>query len=297
MPLSKQDVLAMLADPVLARMDFSAAGLRISGRQFGWVRTLVEDEDIVVVEGTVGNAYYNSGNNTLTTQNANSPPDLDARALLLHECVHALIDMEKLRISRLSNEVVCYVVQHAYMLLSNPRWTVQPNSNVPWFNFYTDIAAFVRTHKLDKPDGFGATIADADLAPLRPQLNNLNIYQHLKDHDMSLSNGVLTKPRPLASHPPTAPYRIAQNETMPEASDDYIVDVLKKRYAASDVAGYGGRLRELELVFREQRPQRARTRHGRLQSRMAGDPMSQFFHDHLSTSARVRLVAILKNRF
>jgi hypothetical protein len=297
MPLSKQDVLDTLADPVLARMDFWVAGLHVSGRQFGWVRTLIEDDDIVVVEGTVNNAYYNSANNTLTTQGINPPADLDARALLLHECTHALIDMEKLSISRVSNEVACYIVQHTYILLSNPRWTVAPN-NAPWFNFYTDIAKFVRDHKLDTPAGLGVSLSEIQLALLRPKLNNLNIYQHLSLHDMSLSNGVPLKPRSLTPPEPIyVRYQITANETMPEASDDYILDLLKRRYAASDVAGYGGRLRELELVFREFKSPRAKALHARLEKRVPGDAISTFFHDNLSSSARVRLLGILKSRF
>src|SRR6202011_5216793 len=109
------------------------------------------------VEATVSNAYYNAQTNILTTQNATPPPDFDDRALLLHECTHAIVDVEKDDITQLTNEVAAYLAQHTYLLLANPNYKVPPN-NVPWFNFFNDVVALVKKFKLHQPAGRGAML-------------------------------------------------------------------------------------------------------------------------------------------
>ena len=94
-------------------------------------------------------AYYNSDSDTLTTLGGNPPLSLDQRALLLHECTHALIDVttSDLNVTRHIDELASYIAQFVYRedlpdLLSG-------SNNAPWFKFYSDVFALVTRHNLN----------------------------------------------------------------------------------------------------------------------------------------------------
>ena len=89
------------------------------------------------------------------------------------------------------------------------------------------------------------------------------------------------------------PIRITQYEPRVPITDSYLLRLLEPRYRADDVAGYGGRARELEAVFRQMLGQEAVPLLGRLISRRPGDKVAMYFHDHLATATRKKLLKIL----
>jgi outer membrane protein OmpA-like peptidoglycan-associated protein len=229
MPLTKADVLNTLSDPHVSQMDFWVSNIHVHGGAFANIRDLVLDDNIEVVSGTNSvNAYYNAASDTLTTQNVNSPPDLNARALLLHECAHALVDLAEIDVTDLTNEVTAYIAQHAYILLSSSTWTVGAN-NGPWTNFYQDVVGVVKNFKLDKPEGRGAVIKRDDIEFLRTQLPKLpgDLYSHLKDATKAHSNGVKVRhfvirgsPEPLTIKSSSA----AKDDSLVELQGDILFD-------------------------------------------------------------------------
>jgi hypothetical protein len=88
---------------------------------------------------------------------------------------------------------------------------------------------------------------------------------------------------------------IAHVESVP-LTDAYLISLLKPRYASDDVAGYGARARTLEQVFRSATPAQASALATRIASRNAVDNVSRYFHDHLSTLTRTKLLQIARNR-
>ncbi|MGA2411035.1 MAG: hypothetical protein ABSG46_11690 [Candidatus Binataceae bacterium] len=108
--------------------------------------------------------------------------------------------------------------------------------------------------------------------------------------------GKMMAPRLPVTEEITIPERSVVSETRPPITDDYITQLLAKRYAANDVAGFGGRVKTLEGIFREIDIPRAKSILSRLSIRRAGDMMSIYFHDHLSTATRASLIAILQRR-
>lgn len=76
--------------------------------------------------------------------------------------------------------------------------------------------------------------------------------------------------------------------------DSVLVPLLKKRYAANDVAGYGGRARQLEAMFARLDELEADAYLRRLSVRKAGDAASMYFYDHLSRHERAKLLNILR---
>jgi hypothetical protein len=94
---------------------------------------------------------------------------------------------------------------------------------------------------------------------------------------------------------PTTDRAIA-HEQSPSLPDSYLISLLQPRYAAGDVAGYGARARKLETVLSSATLAQALPLFARLVIRIPGDRVSMYFHDHLSTPTRTKLLQILKNR-
>jgi hypothetical protein len=76
--------------------------------------------------------------------------------------------------------------------------------------------------------------------------------------------------------------------------DSQLLPLLKLRFAASDVAGYGERVRKIEVIFKKFDPFEANDMRRRLEARRPGDEVARYFYEHLSTAERSRLVEILK---
>ncbi len=76
--------------------------------------------------------------------------------------------------------------------------------------------------------------------------------------------------------------------------DVALLPLLERRFAANDVAGFGGRVRQVEQIFRGLDQLQARQLLDRLNFRRNGDKVSMYFHDHLSTATRTQLLDILR---
>jgi hypothetical protein len=78
--------------------------------------------------------------------------------------------------------------------------------------------------------------------------------------------------------------------------DGYLLPVLQQRFRADDVAGFGGRVKKLEAMFRRLRSEQACELLSRLQTHKAGDKVYQAFQGNLSTATRNSLLNTLKRR-
>jgi hypothetical protein len=215
---------------------------------------------------------------------------------LVHECVHALVDVRGFKVTTLTNETAAYLAQFTYHLLGDPNFAPAPGSGA-YQKFFQNVDALVKRFKLHTPAGRGARLKWSDYSALSSELNLLSIYTDVKKDDMAQSDGVNAPVR--IKSPPEEVHTSYQNveyEKLPPVSDDYLIELLAPRYAANDVAGYGGRARKLEKLFNTVEPAQAKTLLPRFQSRMRGDRVSVLFHDHLSTTTRNNLVGILMSR-
>jgi hypothetical protein len=93
-----------------------------------------------------------------------------------------------------------------------------------------------------------------------------------------------------------SPTQIVQRERRPALTDDYLISILKPRYHADDVAGYGGRVWELEKIFGSVSPGEAAPLFMRLTLRQSSDLVARYFHGHLSTPTRTKLLQLLLRR-
>jgi outer membrane protein OmpA-like peptidoglycan-associated protein len=189
MPLSEWNVLKTLSDPVLERLDFFVDSMHIRGEAYQKIYDLIKDEQILVVEGkNPDKATYKSDTDTLTTQNAPSPPDLFNRSVLVHECTHAIADMEHATISALGNESAAYLAQAVYLLLSDPKPLIP--AGYPQVKLAIKLA---QTLGLDASPGTGIHVKYDDITDLVRLLNKSSVYRQDRGR-LSLANGISPKP-------------------------------------------------------------------------------------------------------
>jgi len=300
MPLQESDVLNTLSDSVTLNMNFWVAAVHIDGRSYGIIRDHIRAGNILVVEGNETLAKYDQKTDILKTQIGNSPANLFQRALLLHECTNALIDLftNGTKVTRHTDELASYIAQFVYTIRSSPTIQVGPG-NTPWDRFYQSVDGLVRRFKLDSALGNGSRIGAADLEPSRLLLTALPgvNYGDFKKDDPTGADGLIRNHLFLEIHEPiSARYAVTANESYPDPSDEYLIRSLQQRYLASDVAGYGKRLRELRYDFALFSLARAKQLYARLVARKRGDSVSELFYDRLSTEGRALLLRILRDR-
>jgi hypothetical protein len=78
--------------------------------------------------------------------------------------------------------------------------------------------------------------------------------------------------------------------------DSYFLPVLQKRFASTDVSGFGARVKELEYMFRRLRSEQACQLLLRLNTNRPGDKIAAAVRGNLSTAARNSLLKVLNNR-
>ncbi|PSJ50778.1 hypothetical protein C7I84_28160 [Mesorhizobium ephedrae] len=188
MPLSDIDVLHALSEPVLQKMDFTVDGLHIRGEAYRKIFELIRDEQILVVVGdNPGLATYDPGSDTLTTQKGDSPPDLFNRSILIHECTHAIRDMEYVKMTAKSNEAAAYLAQATYLALSS----AQPTIPAGW-GVVEAALKLARSFDLDSAPGARRRIRYEDILSLVKRLNDHPGY-HSDSVKMATSNGISAK--------------------------------------------------------------------------------------------------------
>ena len=188
MALKEIDVLKALSDPLLQRMNFFVDSVHVRGTAYQTIFDLIKDEQILVVEGKNPNrATYDPRTDTLETQNVNPPADLFNRSILIHECTHAIKDMEHVTITQLGNEAAAYTAQATYLLLSNSKPLIPPG-----FGVVNTALALARKFRLDTDPGMGVRIPYDDIVPLVRRINSHPSYAAHRGL-LSTANGISPK--------------------------------------------------------------------------------------------------------
>ncbi len=109
---------------------FTFNGKTFNSGVFNQIKELINAGFIKVVyeEKRAGSAEYDTGNNTLYL---GFPKcfDLGQKALLIHEIVHAVFDMVKMKMSVADSESIAYIVQCMYARMNNPDPSVRLQSS------------------------------------------------------------------------------------------------------------------------------------------------------------------------
>jgi hypothetical protein len=297
--LTEADVLNTLGDSVAMGMEFWVGPVQISGRSYGIIRDHVKVGNILVVGGTSTLAFYDQKTDILTTQIGTSPANLHQRALLLHECTHALVDVfGAANVTRHMDELAAYIAQHVYIMRSNPYWAPGVGTG-PWPDFYDGLYKLISAVGLDTPAGNGRRISATVLEPLRvalAALPDVNYGDFDEDDETGADGLIRNNPFLDTVDQPAETYRISANEPWMDADDDSLSEVFLERYTAIDVRGYGSRMRRLRLEFAKCSLARAKQLSIRLAVRKRGDRVSELFYDRLAGYERAILLKVLNGR-
>ena len=299
MPLSEGDVLDTLSDPVALGIELYVDKVHVKGEYLTTVRDHIRAGNILVKGGTEDLALYDSGTDIMFTQKKSPPANDSDRALLLHECVHAMVDVHNPEgtVTRHMGELAAYLTQTTYSVRKDP--SANRTGTEAWDKFWGDLFVTVRANNLDTAAGNGVRIAAATLEDLRRQLAALPSvnYGKFSKEATGVSDGLtrmnifIATDEPVSARTATVAY-----ESYPDPTDDYLIRTLKETYASTDVRRYGGRLRSLRRDFLYCSPNRARDLRMRLSVKKRGDKVSELFYERLSHGGRAILLRVLALR-
>jgi outer membrane protein OmpA-like peptidoglycan-associated protein len=188
MPLTDSDVMNILGDPIVSQIDFWIDNIHVRKDAYDKIADLIEREQILVVSGDdPDRAEYSSRTDTLTTHKAEPPANLTDKGTLLHECTHAIVDMERVTCTWHTNEIAAYAAENLYYLLSNSS----PSPfNTEFGNKY--VIPWIKGVGLDKKPGVGTRIPLDDTMPLIKSLNRYGPY-HQDRAKLSAADGISPK--------------------------------------------------------------------------------------------------------
>jgi len=189
MPITKEDVLQVLDDPKLRSIRFSVGPIQVNSVEYDKVSDYIEAGAIDVVPGKAKVSKYIPQRDTLITRNSNPPLDENVRSNLLHECTHAISDINKYDVTRLTDEAAAYIAQLTYALLLRPSLP-EPPIGLPEDNMMRQSMHLVNKYELGSPGGYGAMIDQRDIADLARVVYAIPDYHNIDPDAKLAANGV-----------------------------------------------------------------------------------------------------------
>ena len=189
MSITKEDVLQVLDDPKLHSIRFSVGPIQVNSVEYDKVSDYIESGAIDVVPGKEKKSKYIPQRDTLITRNGNPPLDENVRSNLLHECTHAISDINKYDVTRLTDEAAAYIAQLTYALLLRPSLP-EPPIGLPLDNMMRQSMHLVNKYELGSPAGYGAMIDQRDIADLARAVYAIPDYHNIDPDAKLAANGV-----------------------------------------------------------------------------------------------------------
>jgi hypothetical protein len=186
MPITKRQVLSLLNDPDLAKIKFSVGPIVVTAAEFSNLADYFEDDDIKVVPGAQAHhAKYERDLKQLQVDaKVTSLPTIEERALILHECVHAIVDVRGLRVPVLTDEVAAYTAQVMYIQIKDPGPhlpAVKIPASRPLTAFIASVLDMIDQYKLMER---AARISEFDIFALSLKLRAVPEYAEFAVDDM-----------------------------------------------------------------------------------------------------------------
>jgi hypothetical protein len=139
--IARDRVLATLREPIDSNLNFGVGRLFIPASQYEWVAKAIEGGYISVREDSnlTGSAVYHWDVNRIDVPAYGGPPNVGQRALIIHECTHAIVDLRKITTRVEETEGLAYVAQALYSNLNGMTArhivSADPHDIVSWFSW------------------------------------------------------------------------------------------------------------------------------------------------------------------
>lgn len=192
----KDWVSAILYESAVEAIDFHLQGLHVSGPLIKQVGHAIKRGDIELYEDSSleGDAMYVPDEDTLYFRSGDqkdytSIPD---KSLIVHEAVHAVIDMNKATSTTiLTSEVAAYLAQIVYQLASgyDVRVWTRNNSGTELGKIYACALALIDKFKMAQK-GTVATLQFSDYAPFRDLIHGRRPYRSRPKTQLQVADGV-----------------------------------------------------------------------------------------------------------
>jgi hypothetical protein len=189
MPITKEDVLQVLRDPKLHSIRFSVGPIQVNSVEYDKVSDYIESGGIDVVPGKGNVSRYIPQKDTLITRDSSPPLNENVRSNLLHECTHAIADINKCDVTRLTDEAAAYIAQITYLLLLMPSLP-EPPIGPPLNNMMRQAMRLVNSYELGSPAGYGAIINQRDIADLARAVYAIPDYHDINPEEKLAADGV-----------------------------------------------------------------------------------------------------------
>lgn len=188
---ARKTALDILHDHFAATLTFKVGAIELGHGDLLGVASAIESGKITVIHRPClgSNAVYRTGTNQLLIPFAEMPP-VGRRALMVHEAVHAAMDIDKIPLTMQQSEALAYIAQALYLhrrgldfgaTLVWPPFANDPRNFVAWTGIFK-VAARI-AEDIDR----GATPGDLDLAGLFIAISVAPMYEH---EAAPLNNGV-----------------------------------------------------------------------------------------------------------
>jgi hypothetical protein len=154
---------AILTDSALARINYNRPPHQINSSQFQRITGAIARGGILLVQNesarTADRALYRPDKNVMLVPERNFP-DVYARATLIHEAVHAVSDLNNLRVDPIDEEAVAYIIECWYFIIKRTNLAgevdialpaseiaVRLDSHVSWDqSLYDQLKQAIRAH-------------------------------------------------------------------------------------------------------------------------------------------------------
>jgi hypothetical protein len=178
--IARNIILSVLREPVVSLMDFGVGRLFVPATQYEWVAKAIERNFITVreVAGLSGSALYYWGANRIDVPAYSSRPSIGERALIIHECTHAIVDLRKITTVVHETEGLAYVAQALYSNLqgSTHRHVVSedPHDPLSWASWQMIFDESKRLANIVKRQ---RVVTEIEASTLYFAINNANFYR------------------------------------------------------------------------------------------------------------------------
>jgi hypothetical protein len=196
----KDWVSAILYEHAVFAVDFHLGGLHVNGPLLKAVGDAIKRGDIGLYEDSSlpADAVYEPEEDTLYFKSGDQKgyTSIPAKSLIVHEAVHALIDMNKATSTTiLTAEVAAYLAQIVYQLASGydaVRSWARSNSGTQKGQIYTNALALIDKYKMAQK-GTIATLQPGDYASFRGLIHRQKLYKKRPEGQVQVADGVKRK--------------------------------------------------------------------------------------------------------
>ncbi len=177
---ARQAVITVLREPSVANLHFQAGTMELRRGDLTLVADAIEHGKIRLLHRpSLGHmAVYDPSRNRMAIPFDRLPP-VGSRALIVHEAVHAVMDIRKVPQTMVEAESAAYIAQALYLKLHgldmadsvvSPGFFANPRNFIAWRLIFDRAAAIA--------DTVATTVSDGDLRALAAGLNISKTYEN-----------------------------------------------------------------------------------------------------------------------